>query len=67
MIERYLRHLRNYVASKLIKWLLIALIGYLTWVSVIGTQQKAEGTQLIEQGKQLYNESKSVSSHNIKP
>ncbi len=51
MIERYLRHLRNYVASKLIKWLLIALIGYLTWVSVIGTQQKAEGTQLIEQGK----------------
>lgn len=61
MIERYLRRLGKNVAIKLQKWLLTAVIGYLTWVSVIGSLQKAKGKQLIQQGEQLYNESKSVS------
>lgn len=61
MIERYLRRLGKNVAIKLQKWLLTAVIGYLTWVSVIGSLQKAKGKQLIQQGEQLYSESKSVS------
>ena len=61
MIERYLRRLGKNVAIKLQKWLLTAVIGYLTWVSVIGSLQKAKGKQLIQQGEQLYNESKIVS------
>jgi hypothetical protein len=61
VLDRYFRLLGKKVVSRLLKWLLMAVIGYLTWVSIIGTQQKTRGKHLLEQGQQLYNESKRVS------
>ncbi|MGP1437176.1 MAG: hypothetical protein ACTTKN_11250 [Phocaeicola sp.] len=61
MLARYFRHLGMEVVSKLLKWLLVAAIGYITWTSIISSQQKTRGKHLLKQGQQLYNESEKVS------
>jgi hypothetical protein len=61
MLARYFRHIGIKFVSKLLKWFLVAVIGYLAWVSIISSQQKSRGKHLLQQGEQLYKESKNVS------
>ena len=58
MLGRYFHQFGKKVASKCVKWFLIVVVAYITWISFIGEQLKSTGQRLYNQGQQLYMEAK---------
>lgn len=46
------------ILSKLGKLLLIAIIGYITWATVVAERNSSQAEKLYRDGKELYKESK---------
>ena len=61
MLGNYFRNLGRQVIEKAAKWILVATIALITWLTVISPSTHHRGRKLYEQGKQLYEETKETS------
>jgi hypothetical protein len=63
MLDNYFHNLGWKLIGKAARWILVAVIALITWLTVISPSTHRRGRKLYEQGKQLYEETKE-SSHN---
>lgn len=61
MLGNYFHNLGRMVMGKTMKWILVATIALITWLTVISPSTHHRGKKLYEQGKQLYEETKEPS------
>lgn len=64
MMSKRFHNLGQKLLSKLGRYLLAAVIGYITWAAVVGKSNGQHGEQLFREGREIYEEQKqSTASH----
>lgn len=64
MFKSRSHNLGKKILYKIVKYLIVCVIGYITWTVVVGKQNGSHGEQLYHQGKEIYDEQKkSTASH----
>ena len=64
MMSKRFHNLGQKLLSKLGRYLLAAVIGYITWAAVVGKSNGQRGEQLFREGREIYEEQKqSTASH----
>lgn len=58
MLDNYFHNLGRKVIGKVVRWILVAIIALITWLTVINPSTHHRGRKLYEQGKQLYEDTK---------
>lgn len=61
VLDNYFHNLGRKVIGKAARWILVAVIALITWLTVISPSTHDRGSKLYEQGKQLYEETKESS------